>query len=107
MANKMEQRLDEAIEQQFDKLATMDGKDEGYKTEVDTLADMCRLKIDAAKATEGRWMQIAKLGVDIATVVLPLGFYGLWMKRGFEFEKTGTFTSNVFRGLFNKFRPTK
>lgn len=48
-----------------------------------------------------------KLGAEIAGIVLPLMFYAVWMKRGFEFEKTGTFTSPTFRTLFSRFRPTK
>jgi hypothetical protein len=48
-----------------------------------------------------------KLGMDAAGIILPLAFYAVWMKRGFKFEETGTFTSTTFRGLFNRFRPTK
>lgn len=46
-------------------------------------------------------------GLNAANLVLPLAFYGLWMKRGFQFEKTGTFTSTTFRGLFGRFSPKK
>lgn len=48
-----------------------------------------------------------KLGMGVAEIVLPLIFYATWMKRGFKFEETGTYTSTTFRGLFNRFRPTK
>jgi len=48
-----------------------------------------------------------KLGIAVGQLVLPLIFYGIWMKRGFKFEETGTYTSTTFRGLFNRFRPTK
>ena len=48
-----------------------------------------------------------RLGVDVAQLILPLMFYGTWMKKGLRFEETGTFTSTTFRGLFNRFRPTK
>ena len=48
-----------------------------------------------------------RLGVEAAGIILPLIFYGIWMSKGFEFEETGTFTSTTFRGLFNRFRPTK
>lgn len=47
-----------------------------------------------------------RLGIDVAGIILPLMFYATWMKRGFRFEETGTFTSTTFRGLFNRFRPT-
>lgn len=48
-----------------------------------------------------------KAGVDVAGLVLPLMFYGIWMNRGFKFEETGSFTSTTFKNLLNRFRPTK
>ena len=48
-----------------------------------------------------------RLGIATAEIILPLIFYSKWMKKGFKFEETGTFTSTTFRGLFNRFKPTK
>ena len=48
-----------------------------------------------------------KLGIAAAELLIPLMFYGNWMRKGFKFEETGTSTSITFRGLFNRFRPTK
>lgn len=48
-----------------------------------------------------------KIGVATAELVLPLVFYGIWMKRGLKFEETGTFTSQTFKNLFNRFKPTR
>ena len=48
-----------------------------------------------------------RLGVEAAGIILPLIFYGIWMSKGFRFEETGTYTSTTFRGLFNRFKPTK
>ena len=48
-----------------------------------------------------------KIGIASAEIGLPLAFYAVWMKRGFKFEETGTFTSTVFKGLFSRFKPTK
>lgn len=48
-----------------------------------------------------------KLGIAAAELLIPLMFYGIWMRKGFKFEETGTYTSTTFRGLFNRFRPTK
>jgi hypothetical protein len=53
------------------------------------------------------WNQYLKIGVEVAGVVLPLIFYGAWMKKGLKFEETGTYTSTTFKGLFNRFKPTK
>lgn len=61
-------------------------------------------KDQLAEQTKDRYF---KLGVEVAGIVLPLIFYATWMKRGFKFEETGTYTSTTFRGLFNRFRPTK
>lgn len=48
-----------------------------------------------------------RLGIAAAELMIPLMFYGIWMKKGFKFEETGTYTSTTFRGLFNRFRPTR
>lgn len=48
-----------------------------------------------------------KIGIAAAELLIPLMFYGAWMRKGFKFEETGTYTSTTFRGLFNRFRPTK
>lgn len=51
-----------------------------------------------------RYLRIA---VEAASLTLPLIFYAHWMNKGFKFEESGTYTSTTFRGLFNRFRPTK
>ena len=56
---------------------------------------------------DGKIWSAIKCGIDFAGVVLPLAFYGIWMIRGLEFEKEGSFTSATFKGLIGKFRPTK
>lgn len=48
-----------------------------------------------------------RIGVATAELVLPLVFYGVWMRRGLKFEETGTFTSQTFKGLLNRFKPTR
>ena len=48
-----------------------------------------------------------RAGIAGAELILPLIFYGIWMNKGFKFEETGTFTSSTFKGLINRFRPTK
>lgn len=72
------------------------------RREMDTRAE--QLKRDQlAEQIKDRYF---KLGVEVAGIILPLMFYATWMKRGFKFEETGTYTSTTFRGLFNRFRPT-
>ena len=48
-----------------------------------------------------------RTGMDIAGLVLPLVFYGIWMNKGFKFEETGSVTSTTFKNLLNRVRPTK
>lgn len=48
-----------------------------------------------------------KVGIAAAELMVPLMFYGIWMNKGFRFEETGTITSSTFKGLINRFRPTK
>lgn len=50
---------------------------------------------------------VVKIVCEAATILVPIKFYGMWLEQGFNFEKDGTFTSTTFRGLFNKFKPTK
>lgn len=48
-----------------------------------------------------------RLGISVGELLIPLIFYGIWMKKGFKFEETGTYTSKTFTGLINRFKPTK
>jgi len=48
-----------------------------------------------------------RVSLEVASIIIPLMFYRQWMKEGFKFEETGTYTSATFRGLIGKFRPTR
>lgn len=52
-------------------------------------------------------VKLIDLGVQAAGIILPIMFYGRWMKKGFEFEQSGTFTSNTFKSLISKFKVMK
>lgn len=45
--------------------------------------------------------------LDGAAIIVPVIFYGKWMKMGFKFEETGTLVSPTFRNLYSKFKPVK
>lgn len=89
--DKMRMHVDEKINERLDTVADR-GDDERIRKE------------QLAEQIKDRYI---KLGIAAAEIVLPLIFYSKWMKRGFKFEETGTFTSTTFRGLFNRFKPTK
>ena len=85
-------RENEIKKSQLDEQIKTDVQDEQYK----------RSQLD--EQVKDRYF---KLGIAAAELLIPLMFYGIWMRKGFKFEETGTYTSTTFRGLFNRFRPTK
>lgn len=85
-------RENEIKKSQLDEQIKADVQDEQYK----------RSQLD--EQVKDRYF---KLGIATAELLIPLMFYGIWMRKGFKFEETGTYTSTTFRGLFNRFRPTK
>lgn len=122
--------LEEEIRSEFAKLADLKPGDREHSEAVDSLVKLYKLNIEeienerefrrkcdesvnqdldlklkAAQFDEDVKQRYLRFGVEAAGVILPLVFYGIWMRRGFEFEKEGTFTSTTFRGLFSKFRP--
>lgn len=56
------------------------------------------------ETVKDRYFRVAIAGAEL---LVPLMFYGIWMRKGFKFEETGTITSSTFKGLINRFRPTK
>lgn len=85
-------RENEIKKSQLDEQIKADVQDEQYK----------RSQLD--EQVKDRYF---KLGIAAAELLIPIMFYGIWRRKGFKFEETGTYTSTTFRGLFNRFRPTK
>lgn len=110
--------LEEEIQLEIQRLSALTPGSKEKTTAIEELSTLYRLKIEESKSLEEIQVkndQISeqakdryfKLGIAAAELVIPLVFYGAWMKKGFRFEETGTFTSTTFRGLFNRFKPTK
>ena len=93
-------KMDKENRLKDDALKEQQLKDENSVREHDELIR----KEQLAEQVKDRYI---RLGIAAAEIILPLIFYSKWMKKGFKFEETGTFTSTTFRGLFNRFRPTK
>lgn len=121
--------LEEEIKNEFGKLSNLDPGSKEHTEAVEALSKLYKLNIEerenerdfrekseesankdlelklkAMELDESAKTRYFRLGVEAAGVVLPLIFYGVWMRRGFKFEETGTFTSQTFKGLINKFR---
>lgn len=134
--DEIKRLLDEEIRNEIRELSSLKSGTKEKSAAIDDLAALYRLKIEESKnemdfqtkcslqdAEEKQQVRenalervrireqakdrYFRLGTATAELILPLIFYAAWMKRGFQFEETGTFTSATFRGLFNRFRPTK
>lgn len=80
---------------------------EEVKIENDAKSKIGDLELQRNVHEDNKIWSAIKCGIDFAGLVLPLAFYGIWMNRGLEFEKEGSFTSATFKGLIGKFKPTK
>lgn len=123
--NSIKELLNEEIAEEIQALSTLTSGSKEKSTAIDDLTKLYKLRIEENKSewdadekyndNEVKRVQIAeqvkdryfRLGIAAAELMIPLMFYGVWMKKGFKFEETGTYTSTTFRGLFNRFRPTK
>ena len=118
MDEEIKKLLDGEIKAEIQNLSNMeDGSDE-KSLAVENLVKLFKVKIDASKNERdlsdkkdqfGEQIKdrYFRLGIAAAELILPLIFYGIWMRKGFKFEETGTYTSMTFKGLFNRFRPSK
>ena len=102
MANKLKELLDAKIEAELNALDKFEPGSPEHSETADNVVKLYKLKNDDTKIE-----RYLKLGAEIAGIVLPLMFYGYWMNKGLTFEKTGSFTSDTFRGLIRCFKPVK
>lgn len=136
MNEEIKKMLDEEIKEEFHSLSSLQAGSKEKTTAIENLETLYRLKIDETKIEidldekrnrrgmddesaerDIRLKQVQleeqvkdryfRIGIEAAGIILPLVFYAVWMRRGLKFEETGTYTSTTFRGLFNRFKPTK
>lgn len=129
MGEEIKNLLEEEIKNEIENLASLEPGSEKHSTAVESLAKLYKVKLDEDKTSmeyldktrnreSDKGFKVAqieenvkdryvKIGIAAAELVLPLMFYTVWMRRGFKFEENGTYTSTTFRGLFNRFKPTK
>lgn len=56
------------------------------------------------QAKEGKLWNVIKIVIDGVAIVLPVWASWVWMSRGLQFEKTGTFTSRTGNWMSNHLR---
>ena len=113
-----ETQLHEVIELELDKLREMEGGTETYKTTVDGVTklvdraiEMEKLENDVADKAknrkEDRIDRIVKNIISVGNIVVPAGITVWGVIKSFEFEKEGTITTIMGRGLISKMIPKK
>lgn len=129
MDEEIRRLLGEEIKTEIQKLSSLESGSKEKSTAIEDLATLYRLRIEETKneldfdekydsrvsdqllkkeqLDEQVKDRYFRLGVEAASILLPMMFYAVWMRRGFKFEETGTYTSTTFRGLFNRFKPTR
>ncbi len=134
--DEIRKMMDEEIKSQIEQLSELNPGTEEHAAATESLAKLYKLRVeedkneleyetkhdqmqaDSNRQTFDEEMQnkqlheqdkdrLIRIGLETAGIILPLVFYGIWMRRGFKFEETGAFTSTTFRGLIGRFRPTK
>ena len=56
------------------------------------------------QAKESKLLTVVKIVIDGMAIVLPVWASWIWMSRGLQFEKTGTFTSRTGNWMSNHLR---
>lgn len=117
MIEPIKQKLDEEILRELENLSSMDQGTQEHTDAVDSLTKLYKIRNEDDRLTielnekkedrnDKKEDRIVKIGIASAELVLPLMFYAVWMRRGLKFEESGTFTSQTFRGLISRFKPT-
>ena len=116
MNEEITKKLDKAIENEIENLSWASDEEKPeviknlaalHKLRIDEYAQNAELEFKNIQIREGRIDRYTKIGIAAAELILPLTCYGIWMRMGLRFEQTGSFTSQTFKNLFNRFKPTK
>lgn len=114
MNNEIRMSYEKEMNRVLEMMKVVDPYSDDYKELLNTLNILNeqvykekQLEVESSANKSGHWKDCGRMGVDMVTAIAPMVLYGVWMKRGLEFEKTGAFTSATFKGLIGKFKPTK
>ena len=125
MNEEIKKKLEQEIESQIELLSTLESGSEERTAVLNELEILFQLDLDTMKVNHEHVEKLLendikqeqlkdqykdrylKVGIEAAGIVLPLVFYAFWMQKGFKFEEKGIYTSSTFRGLWNRFKPTR
>ena len=93
--------LDAEIRTRISGLALLEPGSEEFTAEVNAIDKLYKLSLEEDNSKKDRVCKVIVSGVE---TVLPLAAYGILFGVGLKFEETGIFTSNMMKGLLQKFR---
>lgn len=105
--NDIKLRVEDEINHALDKLNEFDPTTQEYETICKNLEQLCQTKNTLNFYPEDNTQnkdKIIEYSFKAAELLVPIMFYGAWMRRGLEFEKNGSFTSTTFKNFINKFK---
>lgn len=112
LATKIEEKVNARLEK-FDTVPPEKaaGEAAAIKSLCDVLNENEKNEAEASEAKKTRkqnlFLKVGEIVVDGLKIAVPITFYAVWMRRGFEFEKEGTITSKTFKDLISNFKPNK
>ncbi len=122
MENELQTMLEEELEAQIKNLSRLGSGTKEKASAVEDVTKLYKLKLeekkdlsetlDHAKEDELKREQLkreiifrnVRLGTEVLIFIAELGFAWHWARKGFEFEKDGTFTSGTMKSLFSRFK---
>lgn len=122
MDDSIRSKLDKELKRQLDDISQMTEGEEKTSRAIEDFTKLYKLTLEDDKVelecaktyqeslngtSEQKKERLVKIGIAAAELVLPLMFYAVWFRKGLKFEETGSFTSTTFKGLINRFRPSK
>ena len=110
MDDSIRSKLDKELKRQLDDISQMTEGEEKTSRSIEDFTKLYKLTLEDDKVElecEKKKERLVKIGIAAAELVLPLMFYAVWFRKGLKFEETGSFTSTTFKGLINRFRPSK
>lgn len=108
---EINEKMQEEMSKLLEKLEILDPSSEEYSVVLEDLerfnklvGDNKNIVIDEQKAKNSKVLEYLKLGVSSASLVGTTVFYGIWLRRGFKFEETGSFTSKTFMNFISNIK---
>lgn len=105
MKKEIKKQMEAEVERLLEELTKVDPCSEDYRDITARIRDINSAIEMSGVDKKNVIYQGLDVGIKAAGVILPIVFYSVWMKRGLEFEKEGTFTSGTFKGLVKYFSP--